>query len=237
MYPNLFTEYLGLLKIFVSSELIIITMAPAKEKATRMEKNLEVASTALEDALARESYLGSQVAKYHDLVTRNGMAMREAFDVRGKAAEKMRVARSDWEKADGEVERRRVTLAGVEATLRETRVMVGEASADTALAKSAKEEARKLANQALTLFVVCSKPSSDWSEEIEGGARERKREMIEADLEKDMERIRLMEQSLLDANDNLVRLKHEIASADKTPDLATSGVVVTQTWSHKLRGE
>ena len=66
-------------------------------------------------------FLGSQVAKYQDLVTRNGTAMREALDVRGKAAEKVKVARSDWAKADGEVERRRPTLAGVEATLRETR--------------------------------------------------------------------------------------------------------------------
>ena len=114
------------------------------------------------------------MAKYQDLVTKNGMAMKEAFEVSGKAAERMRVARSDWEKADGEVERKRVTLASVEATLKETRAMVGEASAKTALAKSAKDEARKLAKQALTMHVVCSQPSSDWSEEREEGARERK---------------------------------------------------------------
>ena len=102
---------LGFSKNLCVSELIIITMAPAREKASRMEQNLEVASKALEDALARERYLGSQVAKYQDMVTKNGIAMKEAFEVRGKAAERMRVARSDWEKADGEVERKRVTLA------------------------------------------------------------------------------------------------------------------------------
>ena len=160
-------QILGFAKIFVFQNLIIITMPPTRRADSRMEQNLVVASKTLEDALARERYLGSQVAKYQDMMAKNGMAMKEAFEVRGKAAERMRVARSDWEKADGEVERKRVTLASVEATLKETRVMVGEAAAKTALAKSARDEARKLAKQAMTMHVVCSQPSSDWSEERE----------------------------------------------------------------------
>ena len=79
-----------------------------------------------------------------------------------------------------EVERKRAALAGAEATLRESRAMVGEAFANTARAKSAKEEAKKLASQALPLKLVCSQPSSDWSEEVCEGARERKKEMLVA---------------------------------------------------------
>ena len=70
---------LGFAKNLCVSELIIIKMAQAREKATRMEQNLEVASKTLDDALARERYLGSQVAKYQDMVAKNGMAMKEAF--------------------------------------------------------------------------------------------------------------------------------------------------------------
>jgi hypothetical protein len=128
-----------------------------------------------------------------------------------------------------------VTLASVEATLKETRVMVGEAAAKTALAKSARDEARKLAKQAMAMHVVCSQPSSDWSEEREEGARERKKELLEADMEKDLEAIRQMEQSLLDANHNLVRLKQELATVAQ-PDLAASGVGVTPDLESQAEG-
>ena len=102
-------------------------MGPKSEKkeATRLENNLTESSKALEDAMARERYLGSQVNKYQELVVRNGSGLREALEVRGKAAEVVKVARNNWAKAD--VERKRAALAGAEATLRETRVMVVEA--------------------------------------------------------------------------------------------------------------
>ena len=121
------------------SELIINVMGPKSEKkeATRLENNLAESSKALEDAMAKERYLGSQVNKYQELVVRNGSGLREALEVRGKAAEVVKVARNNWAKADVEVERKRAALAGAEATLRETRVMVGEASANTARPKSA----------------------------------------------------------------------------------------------------
>ena len=47
-------KYLGLLKIFVFQNLIIITMPPTRRADSRMEQNLVVASKTLEDALARE---------------------------------------------------------------------------------------------------------------------------------------------------------------------------------------
>ena len=52
-------------------------MPPTRKADSRMEQNLVVASKTLEDALARERYLGSQVAKYQDMMAKNGMAMKE----------------------------------------------------------------------------------------------------------------------------------------------------------------
>ena len=63
-----------------------------------------------------------------------------------------------------------------------------------------------------------------------------RRELLEADMEKDLEAIRLMEQSLLDANHNLVRLKHEIASVAQPPGLAASGVVMTPDLESQAEG-
>ena len=62
-------------------------------------------------------------------------------------------------------------LFSAESMLRDVKLKAVEATTVTARARSARDEARKLVSQAVTLKVVCSAPESDWSqsEEASGG--------------------------------------------------------------------
>jgi hypothetical protein len=84
---------------------------------------------------------------------------------------------------------KRATLAGKKAMLKTAGERVVEASTATAVAKAAREETKKLVAQARPLKLVCSQPESDWSQskEASGGARERQKEMLDANLEVDLE--------------------------------------------------
>ena len=75
-----------------------------------------------------------------------------------------------------------------------------EASTDTARARSDRDEARKLVAQAVTLKLVCSAPSSDWSqsEEAGGGVRERQRDLLEASLVAEVKELERMEKLMQD---------------------------------------
>jgi hypothetical protein len=89
------------------------------------------------------------------------------------------------------VERRRGVLASAEAMLRTVKLRAVEASTVTAAARTARDEARKLVSQAVTLKLVCSAPESDWSqsEEASGGVKDRQKDMLVASLEEEVKRL------------------------------------------------
>jgi uncharacterized membrane protein len=60
-------------------------------------------------------------------------------------------------------------LFSAESMLRDVKLKAVEATTVTARARSARDEARKLVSQAVTLKVVCSAPESDWSQSEEAG--------------------------------------------------------------------
>ena len=133
------------------------------------------------------------------MVGRKREGWKESQVDRGRAKEALEQAKSTWNRADIEVERRRGVLFSAESMLRDAKLKAVEASTVTARARSARDEARKLVSQAVTLKVVCSAPESDWSqsEEPSGGARERQRDLLEASLvveEKEVKRLEKMMQ-------------------------------------------
>jgi hypothetical protein len=98
------------------------------------------------------------------------------------------------------VERRRGVLFSAESMLRDVKLKAVEASTVTARARSARDEARKLVSQAVTLKVVCSAPESDWSqsEEASGGVRERQRDLLEASLVVEEKEVKRLEKLMQD---------------------------------------
>ena len=91
-------------------------------------------------------------------------------------------------------------LFSAESMLRDVKLKAVEATTVTARARSARDEARKLVSQAVTLKVVCSAPSSDWSqsEEAGGGTRERQRDLLEASLVAEVKELERMEKLMQD---------------------------------------
>ena len=90
-------------------------------------------------------------------------------------------------------------LFSAESMLREVKLRAVEASTDTARARSDRDEARKLVAQAVTLKLVCSAPSSDWSQSEEAeGVRERQRDLLEASLVAEVKELERMEKLMQD---------------------------------------
>ena len=91
-------------------------------------------------------------------------------------------------------------LFSAESMLRDVKLKAVEASTVTARARSARDEARKLVAQAVTLKVVCSAPESDWSqsEEAGGGVRERQRDLLEASLVAEEKEVKRLEKLMQD---------------------------------------
>ena len=91
-------------------------------------------------------------------------------------------------------------LFSAESMLRDVKLKAVEASTVTARARSARDEARKLVSQAVTLKVVCSAPESDWSqsEEAGGGVRERQRDLLEASLVAEEKEVKRLEKLMQD---------------------------------------
>jgi hypothetical protein len=91
-------------------------------------------------------------------------------------------------------------LFSAESMLRDVKLKAVEATTVTARARSARDEARKLVSQAVTLKVVCSAPESDWSqsEEASGGVRERQRDLLEASLVVEEKEVKRLEKLMQD---------------------------------------
>ena len=91
-------------------------------------------------------------------------------------------------------------LFSAESMLRDVKLKAVEATTVTARARSARDEARKLVSQAVTLKVVCSAPESDWSqsEEASGGVRERQRDLLEASLVVEEKEVKRLEKLIQD---------------------------------------
>ena len=91
-------------------------------------------------------------------------------------------------------------LFSAESMLRDVKLKAVEATTVTARARSARDEARKLVAQAVTLKVVCSAPESDWSqsEEASGGVRERQRDLLEASLVVEEKEVKRLEKLMQD---------------------------------------
>ena len=91
-------------------------------------------------------------------------------------------------------------LFSAESMLRDVKLKAVEATTVTARARSARDEARKLVSQAVTLKVVCSAPESDWSqsEEAGGGVRERQRDLLEASLVAEEKEVKRLEKLMQD---------------------------------------
>ena len=91
-------------------------------------------------------------------------------------------------------------LFSAESMLRDVKLKAVEATTVTARARSARDEARKLVSQAVTLKVVCSAPESDWSqsEEAGGGVRERQRDLLEASLVVEEKEVKRLEKLIQD---------------------------------------
>ena len=91
-------------------------------------------------------------------------------------------------------------LFSAESLLRDVKLKAVEATTVTARARSARDEARKLVSQAVTLKVVCSAPESDWSqsEEASGGVRERQRDLLEASLVVEEKEVKRLEKLMQD---------------------------------------
>ena len=171
----------------------------SKDGSTLLERNLAAAAKALEAATLKGRNLGEEVSRLQDVVGRKREGWKQAQGDRGRAQEALEQAKSTWARADSEVERRRGVLFSAESMLREVKLRAVEASTDTARARSDRDEARKLVAQAVTLKLVCSAPSSDWSQSEEAeGVRERQRDLLEASLVAEVKELERMEKLMQD---------------------------------------
>ena len=172
----------------------------SNEGSTLLERNLAAAAKALEAATLKGRNLGEEVSRLQDVVGRKREGWKQAQGDRGRAQEALVQAKSTWARADSEVERRRGVLFSAESMLRDVKLKAVEATTVTARARSARDEARKLVSQAVTLKVVCSAPESDWSqsEEASGGVRERQRDLLEASLVVEEKEVKRLEKLMQD---------------------------------------
>jgi hypothetical protein len=167
--------------------------------STLLERNMADATKALEAASLKGRNLGEEVSRLQDVVGRKREGWKDAQGDRGRAKEALEQAKSTWARADSEVERRRGVLFSAESMLRDVKLRAVEASTDTARARSDRDEARKLVAQAVTLKLVCSAPSSDWSQSEEAeGVRERQRDLLEASLVAEVKELERMEKLMQD---------------------------------------
>jgi hypothetical protein len=104
------------------------------------------------------------VTRLQGIAARNKGGWKDARDAIVRAQDALKAAKTTWARADNKMNRKRAMLASTEAMLKTVGERAVEASTATAVAKAARDEAKKLVAQVVALKLVCSQPESDWSQ-------------------------------------------------------------------------